>query len=179
MWIRNKGTKEKPNWQLVESVRISGEQNPRQKIICQLGRFNNFEDLIRCWELLVKDARIAKRKNIPINLRDGKNQMLKKYARGMSLKEIKARLQNARYSSIRYSNHKKFIKTKKEIIQSKIGLNDNAQDKTYGSFVSAVLELKAAFERIKRDDQLNRLRPFVKEEVKARLKEFFDFLNHP
>jgi hypothetical protein len=179
MFLRNKGTPASPNWQLVESVRIHGKQNPKQKIICQLGQFNNFEDLIHCWELLAKDARTARRKNIPINLRDGRNAMLKKYARGLSLKEIKSRLEEVRFISIRYLYHKKLVKTKKDIRQSRAGFNNNAQDKTYGSFVSAVLELKAAFERIKRDDQLKRLRPFVKEEVKEQLKGLFDFLNQP
>jgi hypothetical protein len=102
MWIRNKGTKAKPRFFLVESRYMRGI-SPRQNIVCYLGEHDNFEDAIRLWDLVLLDYQKTFRKNPRWRKTPKEYPILMKYAKHLGIAEIKERLKKLRKSEARLS----------------------------------------------------------------------------
>ena len=102
MWIRNKGSRAKPNFVLLDSRRVAGRRHPQQEFVCHMGPFRDFDKLIALWEMLVMAAAAAERKGIPIVERDNSNPNFKRYARGMTLTTIKKHLSKLKIAQRRY-----------------------------------------------------------------------------
>jgi hypothetical protein len=101
MWIRNKGTRSRPNYYLIESRRFPSKQFPVQ-VVWRLGHNQDIRRIVRLWKSLAEDARLAKRQHVLIPERDRSNPLLMRYAKGMSLKKINQHLSKLKVGESRY-----------------------------------------------------------------------------
>jgi hypothetical protein len=105
MWIRNKGTRNRPHYVLVESRRCTGKKFPQQKVLCYMGKCRDFQTLVNLWKILAADARNARRKNLVPDVRDKDYPLLKIHAPDLSTLEINARLRRYEAWAMRFEEY--------------------------------------------------------------------------
>jgi hypothetical protein len=176
MWIRNKGTRRKPKFSLVESRRVPGKKYPQQKVVCHMGKFNCFKELITLWGILAKEARAWQRKHVWLNDRDKHSPLLKQHARGLSLAEINARLKKYQKSAFRYAQHQKSKEAENERkLLRKLSRSFNSLKDS--ECRSAILDLTILIYEIRRGNLIAQWRPIVRQRMKENLEEIIQFYN--
>ena len=174
MYIRNKGTAEKPKYCLVESRRIKGQKHPQQKVLWSLGFFPTFEQAIDIWKEIAKDARRAHRNHIPIQTRDRQKEfaLVKQYAKSLTHIEITAKLRNLRHWHGCLQWHQKAVHSRKQIDQYASGFFDSLK---YNEWVLAVHRVNSIIYLIHRDGHFNRWKKWQCKSALKELKEIGEF----
>lgn len=157
MWIRNKGTVANPNFVLVQSRRIAGKKHPQQETFCRMGKFRDFDGLIKIWEVVAKDARTAKRVNMTITDRNRQFPAVKTYAAKLSLKEINANLKRIRESARTYED---YLEAKKDFSPQSIEERP-----------AELIELALLIARIRQGNLASRWKPSLRTQVKSLLAQ--------
>jgi type III secretory pathway component EscV len=172
MWILNKGINARPRFALVETHRLRGVKNPKQKVVCYLGRHDNFEDAIKFWEIVLRDLKRVERKNPRWRQRQKEYPLLKKYVRRGGVAEILERLKKYRkaFARLRYHDKIKEIgKIKRNTVRNTVETSGSLKLKLQIEKVSKIIN------KIKRDGDDNNWNAEIKSGIKTILKDVVDF----
>ncbi|HEX3856457.1 MAG TPA: hypothetical protein VHY30_04070 [Verrucomicrobiae bacterium] len=173
MYLRNKGTINKPKWQVVESSRIDGKTS-RQKVICTFGNIKNPAEVIKRWKLILDNARTAERRHWDINFRNKKFPLLKHYARRMSFDEIKTRFDKIIETAEILKWQEKWTSSKKQLkIKKERGIQDDANRAL--EFSLKLTDLASTIYRILAYDKLKNWPLEHRERMKGRLADIINF----
>jgi hypothetical protein len=171
MWIRNKGTADNPRFALVES-RYTHGKFPRQKVVCYLGRHDNFEDAIRFWEIVLRSIEKVERKNPMWWQRPKEHPAIAEYAERWGSMEISARLKKLRKCAARFRHHQKMKDIdgiKRNAVHTK-----NTTPKSL-KLKLQILALSKSINKIKRTGENRRWSAEIKSALKSHLKDVVDF----
>jgi hypothetical protein len=173
MFIRPKGTDAKPRFVLVESRRIRGKKNSQQKNICSLGAYDNFEDAIKFWEIILRDLKKV------LNKRDwwkrlNENPLLVKYAPKGDDAVILARLKKLRNSAARLRYHEKSKEGGKIQRNTVRGVGETSKSL---KLKFKIKEISKLINKIRRDQDDKVWNSSIKSSIKNLLQDVIDFYN--